>query len=102
MANARDDTHRAALEAAEYTLRPGRSPEYVAFMRRLLCVDVAERYTAAQALQDPWILGEGWTAAQSDWLAQVVAALGSERARPSDYTEAEFAALVEELANDMM
>ena len=30
--------------------------EYVAFLARLLQPDLSRRYTAAEALQDPWIL----------------------------------------------
>ena len=44
------------LQNAEYKLKEGRSPEYVAFLARLLCPNVSERYTAEQALMDPWIV----------------------------------------------
>ena len=79
------------LQAANYILKPERSPEYVEFLKRLLCPDVASRYTAAQALMDPWILAGEDPAisqakldamdtssvvvptgyAQADWMAQV-------------------------------
>ena len=44
------------LQDAKYVLKPDRSPEYVAFLARLLQPDVGHRYTAAEALMDPWIL----------------------------------------------
>jgi serine/threonine protein kinase len=79
------------LQAANYVLKAERSPEYVEFIKRLLCPDVASRYTAAQALMDPWILAGEDPAisqakldamdtssvvvptgyAQADWMAQV-------------------------------
>jgi serine/threonine protein kinase len=49
------------LQAASYPLKPERSAEYRSFLSRLLCVDVARRYTAAEALKDPWILGDDWS-----------------------------------------
>ena len=35
--------------------------EYAAFLGRLLQPDLSNRYTAAEALMDPWILGTDWT-----------------------------------------
>jgi serine/threonine protein kinase len=49
-------------QAAKYPLKAGRTPEYVAFLKKLLCPDVASRYTAAQALKDPWLMCDDWTA----------------------------------------
>ena len=40
------------LQDAKYVLKPDRSPEYVAFLARLLQPDVGHRYTAAEALMD--------------------------------------------------
>lgn len=45
----------------DYRLR-GRSDGYQAFLKRLLCPDVERRYTALDALRDPWLtkgLAEG-------------------------------------------
>ena len=44
------------LQEAKYVVKPQRSPQYVAFLGRLLQPDLARRYTAAEALLDPWIL----------------------------------------------
>ena len=44
------------LQKANYTLKDARSPEYRAFLARLLCPNVAHRYTAEEALMDPWIV----------------------------------------------
>lgn len=44
------------LTTERFTLKPGRSAEYEAFLNRLLCVNVRERPTANEALLDPWIL----------------------------------------------
>ena len=44
------------LTTKRFTLKPGRSAEYEAFLNRLLCVNVRERPTANEALLDPWIL----------------------------------------------
>ena len=44
------------LQKANYTLKDARSPEYRAFLARLLCPNVADRYTAEEALMDPWIV----------------------------------------------
>jgi serine/threonine protein kinase len=44
------------LQNAKYVLKPERTPEYVAFLKRLLCPDASARYTAAEALMDEWIL----------------------------------------------
>ena len=41
----------------EQKLSSQRTPQYRDFLRRLLCVDVLRRYTAAEALADPWVLG---------------------------------------------
>ena len=35
------------LQAANYPLKPDRTPEYVEFLSRLICPDVNRRYTAA-------------------------------------------------------
>ena len=82
-----------AILSATHRLRPERSPEYKAFMTNLLCVDPAARYTAVQALHDPWILGADWSVEHVDGLA---AALDSEptMAPPSDYSEAELLELM--------
>merc|ERR1711939_167339 len=83
-----------AIRSAQYQLKPGRSAEYAAFLARLLCVDTAFRYTAVQALHDPWIIGEDWTVEHVD---RMVSALDDEQAAmatPSDYTEEEFMDLV--------
>ena len=50
------------LKDAEYTLKPGRSPEFVAFLARLLHPDPTTRYSAAEALQDPFMLSAEFTA----------------------------------------
>ena len=58
-----------ALRKAYYKLKPGRSPEYVAFLARLLCPDVDARYDAPGALMDPWILAgeaDGGAAIQAE------------------------------------
>lgn len=61
------------LLAARYTLKPERSPEYVAFMERLLCVDVGRRYTAMEALSDPWMLADDeWSADQATAVQQAM------------------------------
>ena len=44
------------LQNAKYVLKDERTPEYREFLKRLLCPDVSARYTAAEALMDPWIL----------------------------------------------
>ena len=39
---------------------------YKAFLEKLMSVGTAERYTAADALKDPWILGDDWDVAKVD------------------------------------
>jgi serine/threonine-protein kinase SRK2 len=45
-----------ALLGEEYKLRKSYTPQYTRFLARLLCKDPAGRYTAAEALQDEWML----------------------------------------------
>ena len=75
------------LQEAKYVLKDGRSPEYRQFLSRLLCPDVAMRYTAVDALKDPWILmgPDPWTAEHVDGL---LAAMTQERIDriPAGYT----------------
>ena len=77
-----------SLQNARYVLKPGRSPEYRQFLSRLLCPDVSTRYTAAEALKDPWILmgPDPWTAEHVDGL---LAAMTQERIDrvPAGYTQ---------------
>ena len=42
-------------QAADYELTAGRSPEFVNFLARLLSPNVDTRYSAEQALKDPWM-----------------------------------------------
>jgi serine/threonine protein kinase len=44
------------MQKANYTLKTERSSEYRAFLARLLCPNIADRYTAEEALMDPWIV----------------------------------------------
>ena len=46
---------RGCNQAAEYTLKPGHTPEFVAFLERLLSPDIGRRYSAEEALADPWL-----------------------------------------------
>jgi serine/threonine protein kinase len=69
-------------------LKPDRSPEYMAFLKRLLCPDVATRYTAAEALMDPWILGDDWTVEAVQ--AKVAAMDSSSVVVPSGYAQADW------------
>jgi len=43
-------------EAAKYTLSGGRSEQFVEFLGKLLSPDVGKRYSAAEALGDPWLV----------------------------------------------
>jgi serine/threonine protein kinase len=85
------------LMQAKYPLKGTESPEFVEFMSRLLSVDVERRYTAVEALSDPWVLGRDWTA---EHVAEQVAALDTSAATvPGDFTSREaWLAKVEELA----
>jgi len=64
----RDTACMRAICSANYKLKPGYSTEFHTFLGRLLHVDPATRYTAAQALHDPWILGTDWTLQHVDGL----------------------------------
>ena len=57
-----------AICSANYKLKSGSSAEIHTFLARLLNVDPATRYTAAQALHDPWILGTDWSTQHVDEL----------------------------------
>ena len=98
-ASARDAELMRYLMAAKYSLKPGRSPEFVAFLKRLLCVDPALRYTAAEALADPWVLGKDWTA---EAVATKIAALDTSAATvPGNYDSRQtWVAKVEEMAGE--
>ena len=83
------------LQDAKYVLKPERSPEYVAFLKRLLCPDVATRYTAAEALTDPWILGEDWT---PEMVQATVAAMDSSSVVvPTGYAQSEWVEQVKQV-----
>ena len=73
------------LQKANYTLKDGRSPEYVEFLSRLLCPNVAERYTAAEALMDPWIVTAAEPAAHNQALLDEMD--GSTLVVPTEYTQ---------------
>jgi serine/threonine protein kinase len=84
-------------QAAKYQLKAGRTVEYVAFLKKLICPDVAARYTAAQALEDPWLTCDGWT---TEMAKEAVTSLQSERPAPvpGNYTSWEaWLAKVDEL-----
>ena len=79
-----------AIKGAKYRLDRQRSAEYRAFLAKLLCVDPATRYTAVEALHDPWIRGTDWSTQHVD---ELVTALHNERATlvtPLEYSEAEW------------
>ena len=57
---------------ANYQLNSERSSEYAAFLRRLLCFEPAQRYTAAEALKDPWVLGTDWTTAYAEGISEAM------------------------------
>ena len=68
---------------AQYPLKGTESPEFVAFLQRLLNPDENTRCTAAEALADPWVLGTDWTA---DLVAEKLAALDTSSATvPGNY-----------------
>ena len=46
---------RCVDQAANYTLSSDRTPEFVGFLERLLSPNVETRYSAKQALKDPWL-----------------------------------------------
>lgn len=96
----RDDTATMeAIKAARYRLKPGRSEAYSSFLAKLLCVEPSARYTAAQALRDPWILGEDWTAAHvNDLIMEVEAASARAPPPPLDYSHEQFEQLLATLA----
>lgn len=73
------------LQAARYALKPGRSPEYVAFLERLLCVDVDRRYTAIEALSDPWMLADEYWSAEQVAATQQAAADAAPAVIPGNY-----------------
>ena len=81
------------LQDAKYVLKPERSPEYVAFLKRLLCPDAATRCIATEALMDPWILmGGGVTAAWTvdEVVAKVDAMDSSSMVVPTGYAQSEW------------
>lgn len=76
------------LQDEKYELKPERSPEYVAFLKRLLCPDVATRYSAAEALMDPWIMGDDWSVEEVQ--AKVAALDSSSVVVPTGYAQSEW------------
>lgn len=84
------------LKDAEYKLRPGYSPEFIAFLSRLLTPDASARYTAAEALLDPWMLDRDWTVTA---VKRQIASMDTRSAPiPGDYTsQRAWVAKVEEL-----
>ena len=86
------------LMTARYRLSPGRSPAYAAFLERLLCVDAGRRYTAIEALSDPWMLADDeWSAGQAV-AAQQAMLVQSPAAIPGNYeTEEAWMAQVAEM-----
>ena len=84
------------LSEARYELSEGHSRKFVAFLSRLLTPDVAARYTAAEALVDPWMLDSEWTV--KDVKNQLAAMEQKPAAIPGDYTSKKaWLAKVEEL-----
>ena len=82
-----------SIQKAQYELNPERSPEYVAFLKRLLCPDAATRCIATEALMDPWILmGGGVTAAWTvdEVVAKVDAMDSSSMVVPTGYAQSEW------------
>ena len=69
----------AKLMQGEHTLKAGRSPEYTAFLKRLMCVDPKTRYCAKEALKDEWIMAGSrpWTAADVDSIVAGLPAPGT-------------------------
>ena len=90
------------LQEAKYVLKADRTDLYRNFLARLLCPDVATRYTAAEALADPWILG---FAAQTDgpvWTEEhvqgLVAAMDSSSVVvPTGYAQSEWVEQVKKI-----
>jgi hypothetical protein len=85
----------ADIQVAKYRLNPERSPGYRLFMKRLLCPDVFRRYTAAEALVDPWILGNDWT--EDQMRAKVDAMDTSSVVVPTGYAQADWMAQVKKV-----
>eukprot|EP01043_Picozoa_sp_COSAG02_P006585 COSAG02_NODE_188_length_30307_cov_341.858746_24_plen_385_part_00 len=84
------------LKRAQYQLKGDYSPEFIEFLSRLLIVDVNARYTAAEALVDPWMLDRTWT--KKKVLSKIDAMDTRSAPIPGDYTSRqEWVAKVEEL-----
>jgi serine/threonine protein kinase len=84
------------LMHAQYDLKRDYSPEFVDFLSRLLTTDVNARYTAAEALVDPWMLDRTWT--KKKVLGKIHAMDTRSAPIPGDYTSRrEWVAKVEEL-----
>ena len=70
-------------------LKRAYSPEFSAFLKRMLQVNVADRCTAEEALLDPWMLSDELTA---DSIATILAnteSMAGVVAKPNDYATQE-------------
>ena len=88
-----------AIKLSKWQLKPGRAPAYLAFLKKLLCVDTASRYTAAAALKDPWVMGDDWTEAMIDTMLGEMDGAGIAGV-PSAYSEANWIAHVAAMAQE--
>ena len=77
------------LMTARYRLKSGRSAEYVAFLGRLLCVDADRRYTAIEALSDPWMLADAEWSVEQATAAHQAMLVQSPAAIPGNYDSEE-------------
>ena len=93
---------RCVDQAAEYKLQQGRTPEFERFLARLLSPNVETRYSAEQALKDPWLASAAGLSDidQATWACLLERELKShehstEKVQPTNY--ADFAAWQEQV-----
>eukprot|EP01052_Picozoa_sp_SAG31_P029346 SAG31_NODE_2910_length_4916_cov_3.526545_2_plen_112_part_00 len=85
--------------ACRYELKGNETPEFASFLAHLMDPDAEKRYSARQALSDPWVLGTDWTTEQASSLLNAMDTSGADI--PGDYTSrAAWLTQVEALAAD--